>query len=290
MRTMRWVGLALTVAVVGCGSADDDGIGANSEDVIDGVTEGSPEALAVLALVNDPAVTFAELDDAAKLDRRAAENIIEHRDGADATVRTEDDDLFETVGELDAVSFVGTRAFEKLLAYAEANGYLADQLAKESEVVFSPQPYENSHNVRVRELIDGATQSIDVAMYSFSDAEISAALDRAVQRGVQVRFIFETANKDRRADNPDNTKSGNLEEIGVDVRYVNKIMHHKYMIVDGPRDDAALAKTAWIATGSGNWSWGRRDGLRREHALHEGLSGARDADAGRVQSHVDALT
>jgi phosphatidylserine/phosphatidylglycerophosphate/cardiolipin synthase-like enzyme len=44
--------------------------------------------------------------------------------------------------------------------------------------------------------------------------------------------------------------------MGVDVRYVNKIMHHKVLIVDGPRDDEKLAATARITTGSANWSSG----------------------------------
>ena len=33
-------------------------------------------------------------------------------------------------------------------------------------------------------------------------------------------------------------------------------MHHKFMIVDGPRDDAAKAKTAMVVTGSANWTAG----------------------------------
>jgi phosphatidylserine/phosphatidylglycerophosphate/cardiolipin synthase-like enzyme len=35
---------------------------------------------------------------------------------------------------------------------------------------------------------------------------------------------------------------------------VNKIMHHKFMIVDGPRSSATAAKTAKIVSGSANWS------------------------------------
>ena len=35
----------------------------------------------------------------------------------------------------------------------------------------------------------GAKFSVDIAMYSFSDADVSAALDKAVKRGVKVRFL-----------------------------------------------------------------------------------------------------
>ena len=53
-----------------------------------------------------------------------------------------------------------------------------------------------------------------------------------------------------------NSKSGRLERMGVNVRWVNKIMHHKMMIIDGPRDAADLASVATIVSGSANWSFG----------------------------------
>ncbi|MCA9622102.1 MAG: hypothetical protein KC731_23925, partial [Myxococcales bacterium] len=64
------------------------------------------------------------LDDEVGLDKRAAENIIAHRDGADALPETSDDDLFESIAELDAVPYVGDTALALLAAYAVANGYL----------------------------------------------------------------------------------------------------------------------------------------------------------------------
>ncbi len=91
--------------------------------VYDDIEEGSAEALAVLALVNDKVVDFALLDDDVGLDRRAATNIIEHRDGADGTAATADDDLYETVAELDGISYVGNSALNKLLIYAQTHGY-----------------------------------------------------------------------------------------------------------------------------------------------------------------------
>ncbi len=123
-------------------------------------------------------------------------------------------------------------------------------------VVFSPQTGTATHTAKVAELIDKARKSIDIAMYSFSDANISAALERATGRGVKVRFVFETAGEDKSLTGPAllASKSGQLERRGVDVRYVNKIMHHKFMIVDGPRDVASRARTAMIVTGSANWS------------------------------------
>jgi phosphatidylserine/phosphatidylglycerophosphate/cardiolipin synthase-like enzyme len=249
-----WAALALGVFAGGCGDGTDD-VGSDSSDVTEVLKEGSPEALAVLALVNDPAVTSDVLDDEVGLDKRAAQNIAKHRAGPDRTLGTDDDDFYDSVKELDAVSYVGSSALKSLLAYAKAHGYLRDKML---DVVFSPQPIESSHNARIAQIIDGAQESLDIAMYSFSDNGISSALERAVQRGVKVRFVFETASADRRAgvDARPNTKSGRLENIGVDVRWVNKIMHHKFVIVDGPRDDADKAGSAIIASGSGNWSNG----------------------------------
>jgi phosphatidylserine/phosphatidylglycerophosphate/cardiolipin synthase-like enzyme len=74
---------------------------------------------------------------------------------------------------------------------------------------------------------------------------------------VRVRFLFETAREDKNITDPAalaNTKSGRLEAAGIDVRYVNKILHHKFAIVDGPRDDAERAASAKLVTGSANWS------------------------------------
>jgi len=65
---------------------------------------------AILALVNDPATTFALLDDDVALDRRAAENIMAARP-------------FATVAQLDAVAWVGPSALDLLAAYALSHGY-----------------------------------------------------------------------------------------------------------------------------------------------------------------------
>ncbi|PCC72946.1 Phosphatidylserine/phosphatidylglycerophosphate/cardiolipin synthase [Nannocystis exedens] len=126
------------------------------------------------------------------------------------------------------------------------------------DVVFSPRPPAESHNVRVARLIGEAERTLDIAMYSFKDAEIRAALAAATERGVEVRFLFEKAGEDRKLAGAalQDSPSGRLEQSGVDVRWVNKIMHHKFMIVDGPRDDLAAADRAHLVTGSGNWSPG----------------------------------
>ena len=249
----------LALLAFGCAAPTSDPSGEPAAAARSAAIEpGSPEADAVLALVNDPATTFEVLDDDARLNRRAAQGIFDHRAGPDGETGTADDDVFDSIEELDAVKYVGPKALSQLLEYAIASGYLSRGASGAADVVFSPKPYGESHAVRVAEVIDGARRSIDIAMYSFSDEGVFAALERAVGRGVAVRFIFETAYADRKLTGAelDASRSARLERMGINVRYVNKIMHHKLAIVDGPRDDVAAAETATVVSGSGNWSWG----------------------------------
>ncbi|MBL4636151.1 MAG: hypothetical protein JKY56_19985 [Kofleriaceae bacterium] len=77
---------------------------------------------AVLALVNDLSVGFIELDIDARLNARAASNIIAHRNGADQTPGTTDDNRFDDIKELDDVRQVGPAALRDLLEYAMFKG------------------------------------------------------------------------------------------------------------------------------------------------------------------------
>jgi phosphatidylserine/phosphatidylglycerophosphate/cardiolipin synthase-like enzyme len=121
------------------------------------------------------------------------------------------------------------------------------------DVIFSPQDYDASHIPATETVIDSATEHLDVAMYSFRDSRMVDAIGRATQRGVTVRAILESARADR--NDPDGSKAQQLEQHGAEVRYVNKIMHHKFAMADGPVADLAAAHTARLATGSANWSW-----------------------------------
>lgn len=209
------------------------------------LTDGTPEARGVLALVNDRSVDAGELDGPAGLSSRVARLIIEQRG-----------DGYDTLTELDAVPYVGPATLRQLLAYAEATGRVL--AGPRVEVVFSPQPAASSHTHKIAGWIKEARHSIDIAMYSYSDAEIAAALTEAKNRGVQIRFLFDTASEDRKLElsGRGGTRSGRIEAGGIDVRWVNKILHHKFAIIDGPRDDAGRALTARVVTGSGNWSYG----------------------------------
>ncbi len=249
------------LAILGLGllplSGCDDGIESDEGNATEVVPETTPEAQAVRALLNDP-VTTKEILVSGKLTKAAAGAVIAHRDGADGSARTADDDLYDTIAELDAIKGIGPAALKRLVTLADQRGYLAAQKAKVRSVIFSPQAADQTHSVEAARIINGAKHSVDVAMYSFSDAGVTKALHDAVKRGVKVRMVFETAAEDRKLTGTAlaSSKSGKHEAAGVDVRWVNKIMHHKFMIVDGPRDDAERAKTATLASGSANWSSG----------------------------------
>jgi hypothetical protein len=224
-----------------------------------GIDEGSPEAVGVLALVNDPAMTAAKLKTDAHLTARVSGNIVKHRDGADGVAGTADDDSFGTLHELDAVPYVGPATLAALLDLARDRGLVggAGGSGARISVIFSPQVGADTHNAKIATLLRGAQHTVDISIYSYSDAGIAAALADATSRGVKVRFLFDTASEDRKiidATARAASKSGRIEAQGVDVRWVNKILHHKFLIVDGPRDDKAKAATAKLVTGSANWS------------------------------------
>lgn len=250
-------GCLLGVFVAAC--AADAGLG--GEDGLDevGVVGGKDdggysdcELRAVVAFANDAATSYEALRDA-QVASRSARAIVAHRDGPDGQAGSADDDPFDDALELDAVPYVGPRTFAALVArVAERCNAAGDDLDPETRVIFSPHPWDESHLAEVVRAIEATTRSIDVAMYSMSDGRVKDALVAAAARGVSIRVVYEGASADRAS--PTTSTSGRLEAAGIDVRYVNKIMHHKFAIFDGPRDSLDQAATALLVTGSGNWS------------------------------------
>ena len=249
--------IAILSGLVACTEADvedaeNDTFYAGKAD--GGIDEGSPEALGVLRLVNDAGETAATLKSGAGITSRVAGNIVKHRNGADGVAGTADDDRFDTLAELDAIPYVGPATLNALVERARDLGYVG---GLKLDVVFSPQPAASSHLTRIAQLIRTAQHNIDVAIYSYSDAGIAAALADRAQHGVKIRFIFDTAAEDRKVADATAraaTKSGRIEAAGIDVRWVNQTMHHKFVLIDGPRDDKAYANTAKLVMGSANWS------------------------------------
>ena len=129
------------------------------------------------------------------------------------------------------------------------------QIVGDIEVFFSPLPLKESHVGKVASLIENATTSVDIAIYSYGSTSISSAIAKAIAKGVEVRVIYEKGNKDNKLEGKKlkESTSGRFEELGADVRFVNRINHHKFIIVDGPRDDAAAAEDAIVLSGSANF-------------------------------------
>src|SRR5262245_43779121 len=164
---------ALSFGISGCtdGEVEDgehDGFPSGKAD--GGIDEGSPEAIGVLRLVNDPAETAATLKSGAGITTRVAGNIVKHRNGADGAVGTADDDEYDTLAELDAIPYVGPATLNALVERARELGYVAGGV--KLDMMFSPLPAASSHNARIAQLIRGAQSTIDIAIYSYSDAGI----------------------------------------------------------------------------------------------------------------------
>lgn len=107
-------------------AADDDLDGADDTFITDGKTdvagiaEGSTDACGVVKLANEASLEV--LDDDVALDRRAAKNIVAARP-------------FRNLTALDAVKYVGPKAFTKLLAFAQEQGWSCEYPAVELQLL-----------------------------------------------------------------------------------------------------------------------------------------------------------
>ncbi|HIN85264.1 MAG TPA: hypothetical protein EYN06_02205 [Myxococcales bacterium] len=80
--------------------------------------ETDPVELQVLNMLNHSSTTVALLDIDAALTSTAANNLIAHRDGVDATFGTADDDLYDSISEVDAISGIGPQSLIKIVNFA----------------------------------------------------------------------------------------------------------------------------------------------------------------------------
>jgi DNA uptake protein ComE-like DNA-binding protein len=135
--------VALAVSVSAC-VASESQPGLDAEP---GVAELSVEALGVLELLNADSTTFDLLDNEVGLDRRAARNLIDHR---------ELDGRFDSIAEVDAVSYVGPVALSRLADYARDHGWVpapSDRLG-----TFDGVDFTVGQGLLVLELVNTATE------------------------------------------------------------------------------------------------------------------------------------
>ncbi len=89
--------------------------------------------------------------------------------------------------------------------------------------------------------LNGAEQTLHIALYYFTDAKLADAVVRAHQRGIQTYVYL-----DKSQVNHQHAKARYLAARGVPVRISDNsaIMHNKFAIIDG----------ATVITGSYNWT------------------------------------
>jgi len=151
--------ISALATVAGCGSAERPApTGQDEADATEiPLVDGTPDAVGVFALLNDVTTTLEVLDDDARLDRRAAENLMAHRNGEDAEPGTEDDETFDTVADVDDVSWVGPSTLNRLAAFARESGWVPEGdevLGTYDEVTFSVNDAE-----AVLELVNTADEA-----------------------------------------------------------------------------------------------------------------------------------
>lgn len=123
-------------------------------------------------------------------------------------------------------------------------------VAPAAQAQWTPKPYFSPNGGgadATATLIDEARESIDIAMYSISTSgPIWDALRRAVQRGVKVRIVLNSATRSSAR-----SKVQALQGIGVHVFGVTRTMHQKFALFD-----AGLWYRRKLVNGSANWSRG----------------------------------
>lgn len=125
-----------------------------------------------------------------------------------------------------------------VLAVGLAGPAWADNLGQVTQACFVP--HDDCTALVVGE-IDGATQSILLQGYSFTDPDIAHALVAAHRRGVDVRAVLDKSQPRARGG-----KARYLARAGIPVliEHMPGIAHNKIMIIDGQR----------VLTGSFNWT------------------------------------
>ena len=91
------------------------------------INHGAALIEGMLLFLNDESTTVGLLDITVDLDHRVAKGIIAHRDGNDEVLGTEDDDLFESICEIDSIEWVGPKTIQRIKEYAIENGWVPEE-------------------------------------------------------------------------------------------------------------------------------------------------------------------
>jgi phosphatidylserine/phosphatidylglycerophosphate/cardiolipin synthase-like enzyme len=120
------------------------------------------------------------------------------------------------------------------------------------------QRFAPDGNVRegILSALSKATKTVDAAVYSFGDKEVIDKLMELGRSGIKIRLLLNKPTGKCKILKPGQPKANNrcdqLEDAGIDVRYVTPVMHHKFGIVDGGQ--SRTFDNVTVMTGSANWS------------------------------------
>ena len=155
---------------------------------------------------------------------------------------------FQSVQDLDRVPGIGSSTVAKVSPYVTTEGGEARQV--QVEVYFTPSDQTKDQLIKA---IDGARQSIDFSIFTFTDPDVADALQAAKERGVQVRGVFDAWQANGAASQFDDLQSAGLE---VKKDGFSALNHSKYLVADG----------SVVVTGSYNWT-GAANGENDENLL-----------------------
>ena len=109
------------------------------------------------------------------------------------------------------------------------------------EALFVSPSVDRVVELRLISILDAATRTVNLALYSFTDDQLGAALIRAYQRGVAVRVILDQGQPTAQGGEYPALVAAGIEVV---VEEGTGLMHHKFLVVDG----------TVTVTGSYNWS------------------------------------
>lgn len=133
-------------------------------------------------------------------------------------------------------------------------------------VHFSPtsatKPWSQSSNGLIGKTLTGATKSIDLALFVFSEQRLANSLETSHQQGIEIRALIDSGFAYRNYSEALDLmgvalsqkcqyEDGNrpwqnpITTIGVPQLPKGDLLHHKFAIIDGQT----------VITGSQNWSW-----------------------------------
>ncbi|SCA58803.1 Uncharacterized protein AB751O23_AP_00130 [Chlamydiales bacterium SCGC AB-751-O23] len=114
----------------------------------------------------------------------------------------------------------------------------------DDEIEFYMLPKNPLALTRLEKAIEEAKKTVQVAMFTFTHADLAKALAKAKKKGIDVEIILEK----RQAKSYSQKALNILKESGIQARflYSQEIMHHKFMLVDHKQ----------LSFGSCNWTNG----------------------------------